>query len=83
MMTQPPAKYILRGNPPYTARSASDKTDDWAYWYVTDDGRTNRLAFENGAVFASKEHAIDIADKANSNDNQSRECAWHSRFICH
>ncbi len=64
-MTQHPEKYILRGKPPYTARSASDKTDDWAYWYVTDNGTHNRLAFESGAVFTSKEHAIEIAEQAN------------------
>jgi hypothetical protein len=52
---------------PYVARSASDRTDDWPYWYVTpkSDGRSNCLEFSNGATFADRETAKAIAAHAN------------------
>jgi hypothetical protein len=56
---------VLRGNGPYTARSASDRTDDWPFWYVTNDGRTNVLYFPGGAVLTSRAVAEQIAIKFN------------------
>lgn len=36
--------FYLQGEGPYTARSASDRTEDWPLWYVAGpDGRTNVL----------------------------------------
>lgn len=57
--------YHLRLPGPYTARSASDRTEDWLYWYVTNDGRTNVLSFPHGRVFTTREHAEHIAEEAN------------------
>jgi hypothetical protein len=58
----------LWGSPPFTARSASDRTDDWPIWYVTDDGRRNVLRFpdKSGAVLTSREDAEEIAKEANA-----------------
>lgn len=54
---------------PYIARSASDKTEDWPFWYVTSesDGRLNCLRFVDYplAMFTSKEMALAIAADAN------------------
>lgn len=59
---------VARGGP-YSARSASDRTDNWLYWYVCGpDGRTNVLSFREpfyGAVLTTREAAIDIAAKFN------------------
>lgn len=54
---------ILLGPGPYTARSASDRTDDWPFWYVTNNGRTNILRFHSHptALFTSRAEAEDIA----------------------
>lgn len=58
---------VLFGSGPYVARSASDRTDDWPFWYVTNDGRTNALRFPGcgGAVMTSREVAEEIARRAN------------------
>ena len=46
---------------PYVARSASDKTDDWPFWYVAGgDSRTNAVRF-NGRLFAPREVAEYVA----------------------
>ncbi len=60
---------LWAGAAPFTARSASDKTDNWPFWYVTDDGRRNVLRFPNapGAVFTDRQTAEMIAAKANGN----------------
>lgn len=58
----------------YTARSASDKTDDWPYWMVW-NGSLNvtgqireRVSGEmsNGRVFVSRIEAEDLSDRANA-----------------
>ncbi len=58
---------------PYIARSASDKTDDWPFWYVSGpDGRTNYLTDLNGTkhppltpALTTKEIAVMVADMWN------------------
>ena len=59
---------ILKKPGPYTARSASDETGNWHTWYITNDGRTNILAFKSkpGAVFTSRECAEAIAAHFNN-----------------
>ena len=63
--------WILNGHGPYEARSASDKTDNWPYWYVCGpDGRKNLLTLPRehrcfGAVFTSREEAERIAKIGN------------------
>lgn len=60
----------------YYARSASDRTDDWPYWFVADRKRgdvnvtaelVRRIADPNhkGAVFAPKEICFALAETAN------------------
>jgi hypothetical protein len=65
---------IERG-PRYYARSASDSSDDWPFWFVADRENgdlnvTNRLlradAPETLAQFQPKPQAIFLADLANS-----------------
>lgn len=53
---------------PYAARSASDRTGDWPFWYVTNDGRRNVLSFpgSGGAVLTSRQVAEAIAAKWNA-----------------
>ena len=63
----------LHGDGPYTARSASDKTDDWPYWYVAGpDGRRNVLYFPDkpGAVFTDKETALAIVHAVTQESHQ-------------
>lgn len=62
----------------YYARSASDKTDDWPFWFVADTSKgglnvTADLARKiepetarAGAVFRSQRRAIELAMKANA-----------------
>lgn len=54
---------------PYRARSASDRTDDWPFWYVCGpDGRRNVLSFSApyyGAVLTIRPIAEAIAEKFN------------------
>lgn len=63
--------------PRYTARSASDRTDDWPFWFVADIQRGGlnvtadliRKHFDPnhaGATLALKADAIAIAEKANA-----------------
>jgi hypothetical protein len=63
-------EYRLRGKGPYTARSASDNTDEWPYWYVTNDGRTNILEFPGGRVFTTRAWAEEIAKDANKKEQK-------------
>lgn len=55
----------------YQAKSASDRTDDWPFWYVADTHRgslnvTNQLVeLTPGAVFTSKEIAEMVCKIAN------------------
>jgi len=51
---------------PYIARSASDKTPDWPFWYVAGpDGRTNYMTGLGGrpsiGVFTTKQCAQALA----------------------
>ena len=52
---------------PYIARSASDNTDDWPYWYVAgEDGRYNGLILRApGAKFVDRAAAETIATALN------------------
>jgi hypothetical protein len=63
-------EYRLRGKGPYTARSASDDTDNWPFWYVTNDGRTNILEFTGGAVFTTRSGAEYIAAEQNKKETE-------------
>ena len=57
----------LRGDGPFIARSASDRTDDWPYWYVAGpDGRTNITIGPGGSVLLSRENAERLAHKGNN-----------------
>lgn len=56
----------------YFARSASDKTDDWPFWYVADREKGNlnvtvklEPLLEGALPFTSKEYAIRLAKRAN------------------
>ena len=60
----------------WRARSASDKTEDWPYWYVTKDVpkdyNDTKEAIEvltgnifYGLPFLTKNHAVEIAEKMN------------------
>lgn len=58
-------RYGLRGEGPFIARSASDKTDDWPFWYVSGpDGRRNVLYSPDqaGAVLTDKATAFAIVE---------------------
>ena len=64
----------LRGPGPYKARSASDNTDDWPFWYVAGpDGRLNVLGFtdKSGAIFTDRESAERYAMTGNESDTSS------------
>jgi len=57
---------------PYIARSASDKTDDWSFWYVScPNGTTNYFTSLGGrpgiGTFTIKYDAEYIADIWNNN----------------
>lgn len=61
----------LAGPGPYTARSASDNTDDCPFWYVAGpDGRRNVLRFPDmpGRTLTARSLAETIAAAANSED---------------
>lgn len=62
------AGYELLRRGPYVAKSASEKTEDWPFWYVCGPDGINCLRFprEPGAVFTSRSAAEWIADDANS-----------------
>ena len=65
-------RYSLRGDGPYTARSASDTNDAWPFWYVAGpDKRTNVLEFLDhpGAVLTTRDVAEQIANDTNGKDN--------------
>lgn len=58
------------GKPPFVARSASDRTDEWPYWYVHGADKTNLMFIREGAgtcasKFAGRELAIRIAHALN------------------
>jgi len=52
---------------PYRARSASDKTDDWPFWYVSGEGDSRNVLTlpqgheHKGAVMTSREIAEAVA----------------------
>lgn len=64
----------------YFARSASDKTDDWPFWFVADKQQgglnvTNNLLKDaypetnfKGKVLLTRTEAIELAKIANSHD---------------
>lgn len=65
----------------YYARSASDKTDDWPFWFVADARRgglnvTAELIRKHlspdhrGGVLMLKHHALDLAQLANGEKSQ-------------
>lgn len=59
-----------RGKPPFVARSASDQTDEWPYWYVCGVDKINWMFIREGAgsfasKFAARELAIKIANALN------------------
>ena len=73
----------LGADPRYVARSASDHTDDWPFWFVKDtrSGGVNvtgqlfeRLAGEpsHGRVFMTREGAIKLAALANEHLTEAR-----------
>lgn len=49
---------------PYRARSASDRTDDWPFWFVEADG-INCMSGMNGAVFTTRAEAERLANEWN------------------
>lgn len=62
--------------PRYYARSASDKTDDWPWWFVADKYRGGlnvtqevhkllNLPMEPGAVLCVRAYAEQLAEEAN------------------
>jgi len=57
----------LNAGPPYIARSASDTSDDWPFWYVADDsGVRNVMTLpkdhpHRGAVLTDRETAERLA----------------------
>lgn len=60
----------LHGPGPYKARSASDKTDDWPFWFVCQHDEARIAGLFNIlriglAMFTSKERAQEIAATAN------------------
>jgi hypothetical protein len=63
--------WIPRTPGPYVARSASDNTDDWPYWYVAGpDGRLNAMTRPRddpkfGAVLTDRKTAQELARKWN------------------
>lgn len=64
----------MSGEPRYYARSASDKTEDWPFWFVADRNGINKtgeaariagIPWRFGAVMTDRESALEIAAKAN------------------
>lgn len=55
------------GSGPYVARSASDKRDDWVFWFVADATGFNGLSFSHapGAKFVSRAVAEALAKLMN------------------
>lgn len=52
---------------PYVAVSASDKRDDWPFWYVAQaGGKLNVMSGPEGAVLTFEPIALALADKWNS-----------------
>jgi hypothetical protein len=53
---------------PYSARSASDNTEDWPLWYVAGaDGRINGMRFQaQPGLFTSRDEAEAIAAALNA-----------------
>lgn len=52
---------------PYFARSASDRTDDWPFWFV-ESGGLNCMSGPGGAVLTSREVAEGLARAWNGSD---------------
>lgn len=58
---------------PYIARSASDRTDDWFFWYVAGpDGKRNVLSGPEGSVLTDRETAIALAARWNGQNAPER-----------
>lgn len=67
----------------WRARSASDRTDDWPFWYVTDDNPRDRnktadaieamTGHRTGAVFASMQEAKLLAEFMNGQTTKGGE----------
>jgi hypothetical protein len=51
--------------------TVTTQPEDWPFWYVTNDGRTNVLHFPGcgGAVMTSRDCAEEIARRANNKQN--------------
>lgn len=62
----------LNAGPPYIARSASDKTHDWFFWYVADNSGVRNIMTlpeghpDRGAVLTDRETAERLAEKWNT-----------------
>ncbi len=56
-----------RGQPPFHARSANDRTDDWPVWFVAGVDRVNRIRFPDqpGAVLTDRATAEAAATALN------------------
>jgi hypothetical protein len=50
---------------PFVARSASDNTSDWPFWYVHGPDKINRLTIGDGGKFVPRHVAEQIADRLN------------------
>lgn len=60
----------MKPKPPFTARSASDTTDDWPFWFVADSAGLNVTvdlfpALSGSLPFLSREEATDLAKRNN------------------
>lgn len=51
---------------PYRARSASDRTEDWPFWFVEANGVNCMSGTSHGAVFTTREIAERLASEWNS-----------------
>ena len=55
----------------WRARSASDKTDDWGFWYLTDDKPADRNKTREALTLVCKEgalppHSLPFISRANA-----------------
>jgi hypothetical protein len=58
---------------PYVARSASDKTEDWPFWFVhgADGMNCARFADNPLAIFMPRELAMQVAEALNRAEGRS------------
>ena len=64
----------------YYARSASDRTDDWPFWFVADEQRgglnvTAEVAGTPGAVLRAPWDAVKLAMRANRRAAEGKDPA--------